>query len=149
MVIFLNLDNYKKIVEKHTPKEPRLRNGLQAFFYGGLVGLFGEIFIHVLKNCFGIDEVTGSIYLCLTLIFISSLLTAIGFFDDVIMHTKCGLIIPTTGFAHSVTSSAIDYKKEGLITGIGANYFKLAGSVIVYTIIAAFFFVILRVIIYG
>lgn len=62
---------------------------------------------------------------------------------------KAGLLLPTTGFAHSVTSSALDYKKEGLITGLGSNFFKLAGSVILYGILAAFVMVIVKVIIHG
>ncbi len=62
---------------------------------------------------------------------------------------KAGLLIPTTGFAHSVASSALDYKKEGLVTGLGSNFFKLAGSVILYGILSAFILVIVKVIIGG
>ena len=62
---------------------------------------------------------------------------------------KSGLIIPTTGFAHSLTSSAMDYKRDGLILGVGANTFKLAGSVLLYGILGSFFIGILGVIIHG
>ena len=75
--------------------------------------------------------------------------TGLGFFDNWVLKCRCGLIIPTTGFAHSVTSSAMDYKEDGLITGLGANFFKLAGSVILYGIIDSFILVIVRVIISG
>ena len=71
------------------------------------------------------------------------------FFDNWVTTCKCGLIIPTTGFAHSVSSSALDYKKDGLITGLGSNFFKLAGSVILYGIISSFILVIVKVIISG
>ena len=70
-------------------------------------------------------------------------------FDNWMSKAKAGLLIPTTGFAHSVSSSALDYKKEGLITGLGSNFFKLAGSVILYGILSAFILVIVRVIIGG
>ena len=83
------------------------------------------------------------------LIFVASLSTALGFFDKLVTKFKCGLLIPITGFAHSITSAALDYKKEGMITGLGANFFKLAGSVLLYGIISAFFLSILGVIIYG
>ena len=80
---------------------------------------------------------------------LGSTFTALGFFDNWVTKVKAGLIIPTTGFAHSITSSALDYKKEGLITGLGANFFKLAGSVLLYGIIAAFFLSIIGVIFHG
>jgi stage V sporulation protein AC len=69
------------------------------------------------------------------IIFVGSFLTALGVFDSLVSKAKCGLIVPTTGFAHSIASSALDYKKDGLITGLGANFFKLAGSVILYGIL--------------
>lgn len=65
------------------------------------------------------------------------------------MFVNCGLIIPTSGFAHSVASSALEYKKDGLITGLGSNFFKLAGSVILYGIISSFILVIVRLILVG
>ena len=76
----------------------------------------------------------------ITLIFIASLFTALGFFDKLVNFCRCGLIIPITGFAHSMTSSSLDYKKEGPIYGIGSNMFKLAGSVLLYGVFAAWFF---------
>jgi len=62
---------------------------------------------------------------------------------------KCGLIVPITGFAHAMMSAALEYKKEGLVTGIGANMFKLAGSVIIFGVVAAYFFGTIRLLILG
>ena len=115
----MNKEDYKKLVKKHTPKEPKLRNVGVAFLVGGLIGLFAEILIFVIKHCFSVSVVVA------------------------------GLIIPTSGFAHSVASSALEYKKDGLITGLGSNFFKLAGSVILYGIISAFILVIVKVIFGG
>ena len=145
----MNKDEYKKLVEKHTPKEPRLRNIGVAFLVGGIVGFIGEFLIYMLTSSFGMSESIAGVYTCLIIIGSASLLTALGFFDNWVNKCKCGLIIPTTGFAHSVTSSALDYKKDGLITGLGSNFFKLAGSVILYGVISAFILVIVRVIIGG
>lgn len=142
-------DEYSKIVAKHTPKEPRLRNIAVAFFVGGFVGFMAEFLVYILKSSFGMSVADAGIWTALIVVFVSSLLTALGFFDSWVSKCKCGLIIPTTGFAHSVTSSALDYKNDGLITGLGSNFFKLAGSVILYGIISAFLFVIVRVIIGG
>lgn len=85
----------------------------------------------------------------MTLITISSILTATGIFDTMVTKLKCALIIPITGFAHSMTSAAIEYKNEGLIMGIGANIFKLAGTVILYGVVSVYIFGILRLLIMG
>lgn len=145
----MNKEDYKKLVKKHTPKEPKLRNVGVAFLVGGLIGLFAEILIFVIKHCFSVSIVVAGLITALIVIFLSSLFTALGFFDNWVNKCKCGLIIPTTGFAHSVASSALEYKKDGLITGLGSNFFKLAGSVILYGIISAFILVIVKVIFSG
>ncbi|MFR5857381.1 MAG: SpoVA/SpoVAEb family sporulation membrane protein [Bacilli bacterium] len=142
-------DDYKKLVKKHTPKEPKLRNIVVAFFVGGFIGFIAEFLIYMLQESFGMSKVIAGSWTCLIIIAISSILTAFGFFDNWVNKCKCGLIIPTTGFAHSVTGSALDYKKDGLITGLGSNIFKLAGSVILYGVISAFIFVVIRVVING
>ena len=145
----MNKEDYKKLVKNHTPKEPKLRNVGVAFLVGGLIGLFAEILIFVIKHCFSVSVVVAGLITALIVIFLSSLFTALGFFDNWVNKCKCGLIIPTTGFAHSVASSALEYKKDGLITGLGSNFFKLAGSVILYGIISAFILVIVKVIFGG
>ena len=145
----MNKEDYKKLVKKHTPKEPKLRNVGVAFLVGGLIGLFAEILIFVIKHCFSVSVVVAGLITALIVIFLSSLFTALGFFDNWVNKCKCGLIIPTTGFTHSVASSALEYKKDGLITGLGSNFFKLAGSVILYGIISAFILVIVKVIFGG
>ena len=145
----MNKEDYKKLVKKHTPKEPKLRNVGVAFLVGGLIGLFAEILIFVIKHCFSVSVVVAGLITALIVIFLSSLFTALGFFDNWVNKCKCGLIIPTTGFAHSVASSALEYKKDGLITGLGSNFFKLAGSLILYGIISAFILVIVKVIFGG
>jgi len=83
------------------------------------------------------------------MIFLSSFLTSLGFFDNWVSTCQAGLFLPTTGFAHSVTSAALDYRRDGLITGLGSNFFRLAGSVLLYGMVSAFFLGILGVIIYG
>ncbi len=145
----MNTDEYKKIVDRLTPKENKSKNALLAFFIGGLVGVFAEGIVSILIHCFALSRTEAYLWTCLIVILISCFFTALGFFDNWVTKAKAGLILPTTGFAHSVTSAAFDYKRDGFITGIGANVFKLAGSVILYGILSAFFFAILGVIFYG
>lgn len=145
----MNKDEYKKLVKKYEPREDKLHNTIYAFLIGGFVGFVAEGITQVIMNIWAIERVVASVWTCLIVIFSASLFTALGFFDNWMTKAKAGLLLPTTGFAHSVQSSALDYKKEGLITGLGSNFFKLAGSVILYGIISAFILVIVKVIIGG
>ncbi len=146
MVIILDKEEYKKLVKEYNPKENRLKKFLISFLVGGFIGFLGEVIVDILMKSFVLPEIYAYAILAMIIIFVTSLFTAMGFFDNWVTKIKCGLIIPTSGFAHSVTSSALDYKKDGLITGLGANFFKLAGSVILYGIISSFILVIVRVI---
>ncbi|MCI8568235.1 MAG: SpoVA/SpoVAEb family sporulation membrane protein [Bacilli bacterium] len=140
---------YKKIVDKHKPTETRAQNAFIAFVTGGLVGVIGQLMTEFYSSYFEISTKDASTFMLVTLIFVASLLTALGFFDKWVTFCKCGLIIPITGFAHSMTSAGIEYKKEGPIYGVGSNIFKLAGSVILYGVVSAWFFGLLRLIIMG
>ncbi len=140
---------YQKIVKENKPKEPKLKNAIVSFLVGGSVCFIGQVIASILQVTFGMEVSESYIWLCIITIFIASLLTALGFFDNFVKKCQCGLIIPTTGFAHSMTSSSLDVRLDGMISGLGMSFFKLAGSVILYGIISAFFFSILGVIIYG
>ena len=135
---------YDKFADMHKPEEHRIRNAILAFIVGGFIGFLGEFIIEVLLYNFHISRSDASTFMIMIFIFIASLCTALGFFDKLVTKFKCGLLIPITGFAHSMTSAALDYKNEGLIYGIGSNLFKLAGSVILYGVIAAWFFGMIR-----
>ena len=84
----------------------------------------------------------------LIFIFLATLFTSLGFMDSLVSKFKSGLIIPITGFAHSITSSILDYRKDGFVTGIGSNVFKLAGSVLLSGILFAFIMAIVKLILY-
>ena len=140
---------YKKIVERHKPTETRVQNAIISFLVGGLVGLIGQGLIDFYSSWLDISTKDASTFMIVTLVFIASLFTALGFFDKWVTFAKCGLIIPITGFAHSMTSAGIEYRKEGPIFGLGMNIFKLAGSVILYGIVAAWIFGTIRYLLMG
>lgn len=141
--------NYEKIVKKHKPTETRAQNAFVAFVTGGLVGVIAELITELYTVWFDISTKDASGFMLVTLIFMACLFTALGFFDKWVSFCKCGLIIPITGFAHSMMSAGLEYKKEGPIFGLGSNLFKLAGSVILYGVVSAWFFGLLRLIIMG
>ena len=140
---------YKKIVDKYTPDEPRFRNALIAFVIGGIMGVLGNFLVEFYSSTFDLSSKDASVFMIITLIFIGCFLTCLGFFDKWVGFAKCGLIIPITGFAHAMMSAALEYRKEGLVTGLGANMFKLAGSVIIFGVVSAYIFGLLRLLVMG
>ena len=140
---------YKKMVDKYTPREPRLRNAIVAFFVGGFMGVLGNFLVDIYSYYFNLSSKDASVFMIITLIFLGCFLTGLGFFDKWVNFAKCGLIIPITGFAHAMMSAALEYRKEGLVTGIGMNMFKLAGSVIIFGVVSAYLFGILRIFLMG
>lgn len=140
---------YQKIVDRHKPKENRIQNAVISFLTGGLVGIIGQGLIDFYSTWLEISTKDASVFMIVTLVFFASLFTALGFFDKWVTFARCGLIIPITGFAHSMTSSGIEYRKEGPIYGLGMNIFKLAGSVILYGIVAAWIFGTIRYLLLG
>lgn len=140
---------YQEIVDRYKVKENRLKNGIIAFIIGGLMGMIGNLLVEFYSYILDIPSKLASTYMIITLIFIGCLLTCLGFFDKMVNFAKAGLLIPITGFAHSMQSAGLEYKKEGLVTGIGANIFKLAGTVIVFGIVSAYIFGIVRALIFG
>ena len=140
---------YDAIVKKNTTKESRLRNGIVVFFAGGAIGALSELLLNAYSVWLDLPRKESGILVILTLIAISSILTALGVFDVCVNVLKSALIIPITGFAHSMTSAALEYKNEGLVLGIGANIFKLAGTVILYGVVSVYIFGIIRLLIIG
>ena len=140
---------YKKIVDKHTPNNNRLKNAIIAFIIGGLMGMLGNFLVDVYSYYFNLSSKDASVFMIITLVFLGCFLTCLGFFDKWVNFAKCGLIVPITGYAHAMMSAALEYRKEGLVTGLGANIFKLAGSVILFGVVSAYIFGLVRIFIMG
>lgn len=149
MVIKVKDKKYDAIVKKHSAKENRWEYAIRSFIIGGLIGALGEILIDIYSMIFHISRTESSVFMIITFIFLASLFTALGFFDKFVNYARCGLLIPITGFAHSMQSAALEYKNEGFVYGIGSNTFKLAGTVILYGVVSAWTFGVLRLIIGG
>lgn len=142
-------DKYLDIVDKHTPREDRLKNAIVTFLAGGVFGAFAEFLLRCYMMWFSLPRKESGVIVTLTLVVVASVLTALGVFDVCVAKLKSALIIPITGFAHSMTAAALEYRKEGLVLGIGANIFKLAGTVILYGIVSVYIFGIIRMLVMG
>ena len=131
-----NNELISNIINKTEPKRKIFKNAFQAFFIGGIICLIAQVINTIYLYFF--DLKTSNTLTLLTMIFISSILTSFGLYDKIGQFAGAGTIIPITGFANSVTSSAMEYKSEGVVTGIINNMLKLAGSIIVTGAISAF-----------
>lgn len=145
----MNNEEYLEFIKKYTPKKPVLQNACLTFVAGGTLGALSELLLQIYQIILNLPRKEAGVMVILTLIVIASFLTAIGIFDILVTKLKSALIIPITGFAHSMTSAALEFKTEGLVLGIGANIFKLAGTVILYGVVSVYIFGIIRLLIIG
>ncbi len=128
----------KESIDNNQPKRRIVFNSIKAFLVGGLISCIAEGLLEIYNKLFSIEEKTASSLVSITIVFITSVLTGFGVFDKIGQFAGAGTIVPITGFANSMTSSAIESKSEGLILGIMTNMFKLAGAVIVAGVVSAF-----------
>ena len=128
---------YQKIIKPKYDYTSMTLHFFQAFFFGGIVCIIGQLFLDFYKNILHQEETLAGIYMSMSMIFLSGFLTALGIYDELGQVAKCGLAIPITGFANAAVCSAMEYHKEGIVLGIGANCLKLAGSVLVLGTVAA------------
>lgn len=136
MIFTVTKQEYSRIVEKNSPKSHTLVNCLTAFLVGGGISLLGQVIL-TLYTQLGIGEDDAKTLTSCTLIFVGVLLTAIGVYDKIAKRAGAGTLVPITGFANAMSSSAIEFKSEGFITGVGTKMFIIAGPVIVYGVAAA------------
>ena len=134
----MNIEKYQEICKKDTPKENIVKKVVISFIVGGLIGLLGQLLIKLYLIFNNISFTDACNLMMITLIFLSCLFTALGFFDDLVTKCGAGLFLPITGFAHATVSSAMEYIKEGLVFGIGSNIFKMSGSVILYGVVSSY-----------
>lgn len=124
---------YEDYVKQKTPRHNVWSNMLKAFFTGGLICTLGQVIYNYCRMLDIPKEDCGS-WTSLILILLSVILTGINFYSRIAKWGGAGALVPITGFANSVASPAIEYKKEGQVFGIGCKIFTIAGPVILYGI---------------
>ena len=123
----------KRLIEKHSPRTRVLKNAALAFIFGGIICGGGQVGFMVLLPIVG-DVGLAATLVTLSLIFIGSVLTGFGVFDKIARHAGAGTLVPVTGFSNAVTSEAMDSESEGVVLGVGAKIFTVAGPVILFGI---------------
>ena len=127
-------NEYKNYVDKISPKPSYVKNYIMAFLVGGLICCIGQGINDFYMKIANLEKLQASSATSMTLIFIGAFLTGLGVYDLIGKRAGAGSIIPITGFANSIVSPAMEFKKEGYVMGVGANLFKIAGPVLVYGI---------------
>ena len=140
----MKTSQYSSVIKNHEVKPSYWKNMASAFFFGGFICLAGQGLLWIYTNMLDISEETAPTYMIVTMILIASILTGFGVYDRFGQVSKAGGFVPITGFANSLTASALEGKSEGIVLGIAANMFKLAGAVIVFAIMSGFVFGLIR-----
>ena len=122
---------YDKMVKEASPNSPIVLNCIKAFVSGGIICVIGQMLRNYIER-FSLGEDTTSLLVCIILILASAILTGAGIYGKLGKFCGAGTIVPITGFANSVVSPAIEFKKEGLVFRMAAKMFLIAGPVIVY-----------------
>ena len=115
------------------PRSPVLKNCVLAFLVGGLLCAVGQVVVELATGA-GMAIKEARLLCSLTLIALSAVLTGLNVYDNIAKHAGAGTLVPITGFANSIVSPAIEFKSEGLVLGMAAKMFIIAGPVLVYGI---------------
>ena len=122
---------YQEYVKQVTPTHNLLREVGKAFLTGGLICVLGQFLQNTGLNM-GMDQKAASTWCSILLVLLSILLTGFNIYPSIAKWGGAGALVPITGFANGIASSAIEYKKEGQVFGIGSKIFTIAGPVILY-----------------
>jgi len=133
-VMSMNMDKktYARYVEARAPRSPLIKNCVHAFLVGGGICLVAEGIIQLLTGVAKLSRDAASAWAAIILVGVAVLLTALGVFDRIAQFAGGGTLLPITGFANAVASPAIDSRSEGLVLGVGAKIFTVAGPVLLY-----------------
>jgi len=131
--ITVNSDQYKALTQQFTPKPTIVKNVILAFVVGGIICAIGQVIVNLYVSL-GFVRPDASTAATATMIFLGALLTGLGIYDEIGKFGGAGSIVPVTGFANSIVSPAMEFKREGYVLGVGAKLFTVAGPVLVYGI---------------
>lgn len=128
---------YQDYVEQVTPKKNLWLQMVKAFLMGGIICTIGQGIIWIGMNYFGLDKEIAGTWCSVLLVLTSVILTGLNWYGPIVKFGGAGALVPITGFANSVSSAAIEYKREGQVFGIGSKIFTIAGPVILYGIVTS------------
>ncbi len=139
-------EEYKYLVDSISPKPAYIKNCAWAFVIGGLICMIGQIIINSMVKSGMSLKAAGSLT-SVSLIFLAALFTGWGLYDELAKKAGAGTIVPITGFANAIVASAMEFKREGYIFGVGAKIFSVAGPTLVFGFVISVIIGLIKVII--
>lgn len=136
MKLDMTYEQYEQMYKKASRNSAGTRNAVKAFMIGGGICLIGEGILK-LYGYLGVSAKAAATATSVSLVFLSVLFTALGLYDRLAKHGGAGTLVPITGFANAVAAPAVEFKTEGLVTGLGVKIFTIAGPVILYGTLAS------------
>lgn len=131
--------DYDKMVKKMSPPSPKIKNCIWAFLVGGGICALGQLYFYWLESM-GVKPSMGYTIVSVTIIVLTAIFTGLGLFDKLAKRAGAGTLVPVSGFANAVVSPAIEFKSEGIVLGLCAKLFSIAGPVLVFGITASAIF---------
>lgn len=128
--------DYQNFVKQKRPKPPLLKNVIMAFIVGGIICVIGQVILNYFISR-GMTPSQAGTPTSIIMIFLGAFLTGIGIYDGIGKFAGAGSVVPITGFANSIVSPAMEFKREGYVFGVAAKMFVVAGPVLVYGITSA------------
>lgn len=127
---------YQKLVDQVKPRPKVAVNALNAFWVGGTICAIAQIITLAFRGA-GLNMQDAANATTMVMVFLGAFLTGLGLYDEIGKIAGAGSIVPITGFANSIVSPAMEFKREGFIYGVGARLFTVAGPVIIYGLVTS------------
>lgn len=127
----IEAQEYQDMVNQMKPKPTMVKNSIWAFVVGGLICTLGQIFNNLFIT-WGLERLDASSATAAVMVFWAALFTGLGWYDELGKHAGAGSIVPITGFANAIVASAMEFKREGYVFGVGARIFSVAGPTLVF-----------------
>ena len=128
---------YARLTDKFSPPSKLGKGILRAFWVGGVICMLGQFIMDAGSRWLQLSSRDASTLASVTLVFLTALLTGMGVFDKIGQYAGAGSFVPITGFANAMVSPALEFRREGLVLGLGAKLFPIAGPVLVYGVSAS------------
>ena len=122
---------YGDYVKQRQPKSPLGKDLLLSFVFGGVICCVGQVILELFQKA-GMEKTDAGTSAAIAMVFLGALLTGLGYYDDLAKYGGGGTLVPITGFANSVVSPALEFKAEGIVAGMAAKMFTIAGPVLVF-----------------
>jgi stage V sporulation protein AC len=136
--VSMSSKEYQAFAKAREPSRTVFANCIKAFLVGGFICFIGQGVQQFFMKALHMTSKEAANPTVAIMILLSVILTSMGVYDKISQWAGAGSAVPVTGFANSMCSAAIEHRSEGLVLGVGASMFKLAGSVIVFGVVAAF-----------